>query len=272
MLRFLDGIFVLAILVNLIKGAELLLRPHQETWLKAKLESLTLQLDYTRPIEWYMRRPASAYQLSRSLLIFTSSFVLLRKINYWGHWDHGTFFIVIQSLNLTMLLDMIRFSYERRSEKERTRFQIESEFREGKLKTWLWRSPSILNSLLHQVILAVAGILVVVATMAFIPLLLVLWISANNWALALVAIIVLLAIAYRRQILTFALPLANVGSFAAFNVVLTIVIITVEAALKLLRGFLWRVVEHNKGPIAALTLVITVLLGTAGAYLRFVNK
>jgi hypothetical protein len=269
-LRLIDFFFVIAVLVNLVKGAELLLRPYQEDWLKAKLEELTLWLDYTRPIKWYMARPGVAYLLSRSLLFFTSSFFLLRRINYWGH---GTFFIVMQSLNLTLLLEMIRVTHVRRSAK--TSFQIESEYREGKLTAWLWRAPTILNSLLRQMVLAIAGLFIVVGTIALIPLLLVVWISANRWSLSLsihllIFTMVLLGIVYRKQIFRVALPLGNVGSFAAFNVLLTTLIITAEAALKLLRAFLWRVVEYNKGPVAAFTLVITVLLGIAEAYFRFI--
>src|SRR5260370_42404468 len=56
MQRTVEILLVLGILVNLVKGADLLLRAHQQRWLQDKFELLALKLDYTRPIEWYLKK------------------------------------------------------------------------------------------------------------------------------------------------------------------------------------------------------------------------
>lgn len=272
MLRFLHALFILAVLINLIKGAELALRPHQEKWLKSKLETLALWLDYTRPIEWYMRpeNTRAVYLLSHSIVLFTGSFLFLRSINYSSH---GTFSIILHSLGLTMVLSMFRLGYELRTDKDKTRFQIEQEQRERELREWMWRHPTILNYLIRQLILSIAGVTVIVALIAFIPILLIIWVKVQRTAFApiqlLLFTIVCLAVVYRKMILLVVLPLGNIGILATFNFVLTILIIITEVTLKLLRGFVWRVVEYNRGPVAAFTLAITVLLGIAEAYFKF---
>jgi hypothetical protein len=53
MQRTVEILLVIGILVNLIKGADLILRPHQQKWLQNKFESLALWLDYAKPPKWY---------------------------------------------------------------------------------------------------------------------------------------------------------------------------------------------------------------------------
>jgi hypothetical protein len=53
--RALQILLVAGILVNLIKGGELLLRPYQQKWLQDKCDTLALRLDYTKPLEWYLK-------------------------------------------------------------------------------------------------------------------------------------------------------------------------------------------------------------------------
>lgn len=53
MKSIIDGLFVIGLLVNLTKGADLILRPAQQKWIQSKTESLALLLDYTHPIRWY---------------------------------------------------------------------------------------------------------------------------------------------------------------------------------------------------------------------------
>ena len=47
--RAVDVLFVVGVIVNLVKGADLILRPHQQKWLQDKCNSLALYLDYTKP-------------------------------------------------------------------------------------------------------------------------------------------------------------------------------------------------------------------------------
>ena len=52
MRTIIELLLVAGIFVNLIKGGELLLRPHQQKWLQDKLVTLTLKLDYTKPLDY----------------------------------------------------------------------------------------------------------------------------------------------------------------------------------------------------------------------------
>jgi hypothetical protein len=46
-------LLVVGVFINLVKGADLILRPHQQKWLQEQFESLALWLDYTRPLRFY---------------------------------------------------------------------------------------------------------------------------------------------------------------------------------------------------------------------------
>lgn len=275
MLRLLDALLILAVLINLIKGAELLLRPHQQQWLQSKCETLALWFDYTRPITWYMKPETTRafFSLSYVLLIFTGSLLFAMNVNPG---NKGIFHIVLFAFMMTMAMCLARLSVELRTDKEKTKSQISRERVEKKLKEWLWRSPTITNSVLRQLILAIGGLICSVTLLLFLPALLIGWILLSKspyqpLQLVLLTIAVFIVI-YRKRIFYVMNGIANVGSLALFNLVLTLLIVLCEFALKFLRGFMWRVVEYNKGPLAALTLFITILLGIVEAYFRFHHK
>jgi hypothetical protein len=48
--------------------------------------------------------------------------------------------------------------------------------------------------------------------------------------------------------------------------------VVLQGAMMALRAVLWRVVEYNKGPVAAFTVIVTVLLGFLDLYFRVVPK
>jgi hypothetical protein len=53
--RAIEILLVLGVLVNLIKGADLLLRPHQQKWLQTVCDALALWLDDSRLLQWHVR-------------------------------------------------------------------------------------------------------------------------------------------------------------------------------------------------------------------------
>lgn len=57
-----DVALVVGILINVVKGGDLLLRQHQKDWLQNNFETLTLRLEYIRPIAWFgaLSRPLPA--------------------------------------------------------------------------------------------------------------------------------------------------------------------------------------------------------------------
>lgn len=56
MTRTLELLLIVGILLNLVKGADLLLRPYQQKWLQEKWDSMTLRLHYTKPLDWYFQK------------------------------------------------------------------------------------------------------------------------------------------------------------------------------------------------------------------------
>lgn len=58
----LHGLLAVGVFINVVKAAELALRPHQQRWLQDKSESLTLWLEYVGPLRWY-RAPGRIMQI-----------------------------------------------------------------------------------------------------------------------------------------------------------------------------------------------------------------
>jgi len=47
-----DILFALGVIINLLKGADLILRPHQQARIQAAMETVTLHLEELRPLRW----------------------------------------------------------------------------------------------------------------------------------------------------------------------------------------------------------------------------
>src|SRR6266849_1756696 len=81
MLHWIDTLALVGILINLLKGADLLLRPNQQKWIQSKFESITLGLDDLRPIQWYSKlRQAFVveiiYMLTALIVFFRMSAII----------------------------------------------------------------------------------------------------------------------------------------------------------------------------------------------------
>jgi hypothetical protein len=68
--RAVDILFITGVLINFIKGADLILRPHQQKWLQKKFESITLWLEYFKPLAWLSKLTTARGQI---ILLMTGS-------------------------------------------------------------------------------------------------------------------------------------------------------------------------------------------------------
>lgn len=71
-----DTLLLIGILMNLVKGGDLLLRQHQKDWLQDHFEAFTLRLDDVRPVSWFgalsRPRPAVIWSICSALLVLVS--------------------------------------------------------------------------------------------------------------------------------------------------------------------------------------------------------
>lgn len=269
MLRLIDALLILGVLINVVKGADLLLRPHQQKWLQAKCDTLALWLDYTRPIQWYMRPDVgrAVFWLSASALIIFATLIMLFtwKLPDWAK----PILIVLGSSSSLRAFRQIYRPDNREGEKNpwrARRYEIER-----RLRQWSWSGSTVTIRLFRQLSLTVASLIGYLILFSILLMFLILVPKQGprlEWRLIAFPIFVITLVRYWREIWLALFAIGNVGSIAMFNFVFSLGLIIGELALKLLRAFMWRVVEYNKGAFAALTLLVTVDTGSD----RFLSK
>ena len=107
MQRTIEILLVIGVLVNLIKGSELVLRPHQEKWLQNKFETLVLWFEYARPIDWLAKREGTVYRtlfvlLVTLFLIGTLVLIINPKNGSWWELILITFIAIVWGLEQAM--------------------------------------------------------------------------------------------------------------------------------------------------------------------------
>lgn len=87
-----DTLLVAGLLINLLKGADLILRKRQKEWLEDRFETLTLRLDDLRPLSWFgalaRPRPAAIWSAASVGLVFSlpppaMGGALLLLVEFW---------------------------------------------------------------------------------------------------------------------------------------------------------------------------------------------
>jgi hypothetical protein len=68
-------LFIIGTLANLLKGADLLLRPHQKKKIQERAETLTLWAEETKPVEWYAKltSPKAQFVLLTTIAAITTA-------------------------------------------------------------------------------------------------------------------------------------------------------------------------------------------------------
>lgn len=275
MQRTVEIFLVLGILINLVKGADLLLRPHQQKWLQAKCDTLALWLDYSRPVQWYMQPivKLKIFWLSATALIVADCIL---SIIAWhipvSKWPAVISLGIFGSVSMFMWLNRVLNEGDKTnsSSKPSNRWAVYGKNLEKNLVVWLLKSTTIIGLLARQSLLAVAGF-ISLPLLLCIPALAIIAISPHwsGWISGLAGGTLLIVIYYRRRIYAVLKAFGNVGVVSFFNLIFSLLLVIGELILKLLRGIMWRVADYNKGAFAAIVLIITIALGVTEFYLKF---
>ena len=258
----LEILLVLGIVINLVKGADLLLRPHQAKWVQNKWESLTLWLDYTKPIDWFFKGGRTkGLMLVLYLLLFPwfvyymMSLVLNEPLGRcWTAFYIGIFYLVSLA-NFAILSDkkgpgavsgqlditiMVNLQYY--------------------LFRWLKEGQTVRQQVVRLLTISCLGTTLVLLYLAFGYLTLGKRVSGC-----------LVALFFQGLLVSFSAVLA-MGFVSSITLLVSLGMFIVELVLKLLRGIAWRIAEYNKGALAAIMLLITVSLGLAEVWIKFKGK
>jgi hypothetical protein len=237
MSRVLEILLIIGIVVNLLKGADLILRTHQQKWIQDRFEHVTLWLEDTKPIDWFAKRAKDKVQIA--LLIFFIVLDLLALMIVLIHFVKtesnsilaALLFLASVFVNLVILK---RIALD--SRKWLCKSSSYEEFFGGFLKLCAEIFGGFfLLSYLRPMIRFVPDHLINLALLLILPPAV---LFLDVWLL---------------------------GFLLIFT---TIIFNILEIVLKLLRGAAWRIVEYNKGAYAAIILLITIVLGFLELYLK----
>jgi hypothetical protein len=240
-------LFVISFLITLMKGADLILRPHQQKFLQSKLETITLWFDYTNLFKWFLQNFRSFFIQVIGLLaliivvssLHTPAVEILKEL-----------FIIepllfISTFGLSIFLNY-RFKPIAKESYEYLRGKsFESTVRDYSLLDYFKRSIIVLFR--FSIALLVMLIIYCVGTFLFDKFYLHSDIPIIPFGLF--------------SILPIAIDFISILVTLFLILIITLFVILLHIILKVFKSILWRIVEYNKGAFAAINLIITVSLG-----------
>jgi hypothetical protein len=279
-------LFIVGVFVNLIKGADLILRPHQSAWIQDRFDSFALWLDFTRPLDWYAKRHGAKkiflILLSLTVAVFFSIFYISERQLIYLIFPIAFLFPLVWAIRLIRNKERFQAWEESQSDRPRTdAIPIKSlnqlHYRlNAPLQNWLFRSSTAGDYLVRPLVVFIVGAFWIA-----------LWPSYVLGMFTLMDLMRPLMPLHGWKMLMWFLPL---GSLLAIGMILitifmvepavtgivclvlcgtTVLMLLTEGILKVVRGTVWRIAEYNKGAFAAIALIVTVALGLAELYLRF---
>lgn len=263
-MTILDLVLIIGILTNVVKGADLILRPHQQKWINDKFESLTLWLDYAKPLKWFSNLATSRGQIILILigsleLVAVAIIVLLFKRNDNVPRSERLTQILVLVISLLCIPVIVK--------------------RIGpKVTSWLFGDAKILRFLMRYILLIIGGYIILGLYQAVVMIFIWLFSSrksyfdfmdatldSNSWEHS----AYLISIMALWPFFTFFWILIQVGGIVLWAAV---ILFLLEVLLKIGRGIAWRITEYNKGAYAALTLILTIFIGIVDLYLKTDKK
>lgn len=257
-MNILDPIVAIGILTNVIKLGDLILTPEQQKTVQRVSETITLWLDYTRPLNW-LRRWVTA-QNGRPFLWFTIGLVILSNTVQITS-GTGPFGIIVlpalperfhttaKALGLLITLVVVPLLV--------LRFGLRAVH-------WLIAEGRLWRLFLRYLVGAIVGSVAV----GILGAILFFWLSL----LSVLSFFALGSDDLEFSDPQFSMALAFLVSLPVFETVVTIlmvpglaivcmyVLVPLNVVFVVLRGLAWRVVQYNKGAWAALLLVGTFVL------------
>lgn len=231
-------LFIIGTLVNLLKGADLLLRPHQKKMVQEQAETLTLWAEETKPVEWYAKLTSTKSQFVLLAVIAVLTTVPLLAGMFFIRDMGGTFIVFLPILTVTSMLFLSRPAMKG------TRWL----FGDGSFSSSRKKVVSILGPIFGW--LYIISLLIRFVT----------WIDKNfeRSASSVISTIAigLICVTMPLYILFVVLSILWLSlMFFHFSLVI------LEYTMKIFRAIAWRIVEYDNGAYAALVLIATIILG-----------
>jgi len=247
---FWDSAFILGLLIQTTKLADLILRPKQQEWVRNICESATLRLEYLRPLTWFgeiQNHKVQNFLVAQTAIIGIAFDASLKhfpfELTILYFW-----FTCIPALFVlhTRGLPLVRWIYA-----------------SGEFRSFIWRY--------FQFFLVGGGVKIFIAMLsAYLAELIPLNLDPGNplhvGALGIVMLFVFGPIAVLSICIWIILVM---GLLAIFG---QLILFGLAALIVPFRAIAWRVVEYNKGPWAALTLLATACVGAVDLYLHTAHQ
>lgn len=233
----LNAALALGVIVNLFKGADLILRPPQRKQVQEAVETATLWLEELRPMRW--RRHLSTPRGQKVILgICILECVAGLIIALIRQFEEGGISNVAEGLPAMAILVIpiaLLIRYGPRSAR------------------WFFEPKSAWRFILRFAGLWVI-LFVIIVSREFLPAIIAYFFIATGYyplTYGIIFFLCILPVLYYSAILHIAILI----------ILCTLLIALLEGTLKIIRGVAWRVVEYDKGAYAALALLATIGLG-----------
>ena len=237
-----------------MKGADLILRPHQQKWLQEALETWTLKLNYLNVLKWFSRHVNKTFISVFGLLTLIIAFSFLHTILI------SSFQKTFQSEPLlflgTAILSIFFAKRFKRTKLESFKYLDGNDFKEEnkeyKLKIFFYRIVRVMFSFF-----------LITALFFFLYSLIIYFLdkfllkeNLNEYLFGLWYISPLL------------IDLLGILILFLSMIILTLFIFLLHIIIKFIEQVCWRIVEYNKGAFSAINLIITVVLGIIELFLK----
>lgn len=245
-----DIAFALGVFTQLMKIADWILRPKQQNWVRDLCDSITLRLEYTKPLTWFR----NVQQHRTQYLVISGASVIFLLLLY------SKFQVVQNSASIAtfLLLWCIPTAF------------VFYRWGTGWIR-WLYGDGRFRPFILKYLGFVFGGFLIICSIFSIqiavvLPLVFLMnKLDPSGLWLRIVVFFYLLVV----------VPVAGVlGAWwivivsGYFVILMQIILIVLACVVAVLRAIAWRVVEYNKGPVAALSLLLTTACGFIAAYLH----
>jgi len=239
-----DVAVAVGVLVQATKLADWILRPKQQEWVRDIFDSITLRLDEAKPLRWFRLIERRSIQYS---LVCTSAAAAI-KIGLGGYFKGRTGW-TWNDLKTCLVLFVPPFFI------------------------FYWWGHAIIGRIYGKgqfgpfVIKYVAFVLTSVLAGGLVLLLLYMTalVMPSSWSLGTRIDIAFAIMALLGWVIIVSWIITVSGLFA---ITAQLILIVLAGLLIPLRAVAWRIVEYNKGPWAAISLLVTVICTAIDLYLR----
>lgn len=248
-----DIALIIGVILNLSKGADLILLPKQKEWVQEKFENLTIWLDDIKPISWFQVFTTLKAQ-KIFLIIGIIEFLLIPVIAYFFQDPFPTEAKSFQGFQIVaLLIGFATLPFARN--------------KMGLIITgWLVKHKSSIKFIFRFIIFIVVGYLFFIIYQIIAMGIVYLISSEPTYFGAFSKIFEFSSIESKliRGSILLVWPIFTlffvIAQTFGLLVYITIFIYLIELILRVLRGVFWRLVEYNKGAFSAVILVVTIVL------------